>query len=187
MDNSVLDTIRRRRTIRQFTTEPVGDEQLETLLGLAMRAPSRLNRRPWHFVVIRDPRLRERLADLLRIHPYLETASAVIAVCAKPEVSPTWMMDVSAAIENILIGATAMDLGTAWVGSPETVLWSMCEEVLHDALAIPLDVRIPALIAVGYPVSSARPGLRVDGYDETRVHYESWDQRRAGVPNRLSR
>jgi len=187
MDNVVLDTIRRRRTIRRFTEEPVDDKELETLLSLAMRAPSRLNRRPWHFVVIRDVLVRKRLAELLRIHPYLEAASAVIAVCAKPKASPTWMMDVSAAIENMLIGATALGLGTAWVGAPDTVLWSMCEEVLRDTLAIPPDVRVPALIAVGHPDPSFLPGLRSDGYDETRVHYDSWDRHGMSAPNELPR
>ena len=183
MDNAVLDTIRRRRTIRRFTEEPVSEEQLETLLSLAMVAPSRLNRRPWHFVVIRDPEVRKRLADLLRIHPYLETASAVIAACATPKSSTTWMMDLSASIQNILVGATAMGLGTAWVGAPGTVLWSICEEMLHDVLAIPLDVRVASLIAIGHPDLSSTPRPRTDGYDATRVHYESWDRRKTRAPD----
>ena len=59
MDQAMLDLIRKRRTIRQFTDEDVSQEQIETLLEMAMCAPNRLDRRPWHFVVIRDKELKK--------------------------------------------------------------------------------------------------------------------------------
>jgi len=180
MDETVLDTIRRRRTIRRYTDEDVTDEQVDTLLEMAMSAPNRLNRQPWHFIVIRDKELQKRLADHLGLHPYLETAPVVIAAAARPEVSSTWQMDLSAAIENLLIAATAMGLGTAWVGEPGSVLWSMTEEMLHDSLHIPtqLGVRIPALIAVGHPAQERPPHTRADRFDHTKVHYGLWEGRR---------
>jgi nitroreductase len=139
-----------------------------------MCAPTRLNRQPWRFVVIRDQALQQQLANMLRVHPYLEMASAVVAVCSVPKLSPTWLMDTSAAIENMLIGATAMGIGTAWVGAPDTVAWDMCEEALHDALEIPLDVRIVALVAVGYPEQEPEPHGRQDRFDAVKVHYGRW-------------
>jgi nitroreductase len=177
MSESVLDVIRKRRTIRKFTDQEVSEEQIETLLELAMCAPNRLNRRPWAFVVIRDRELRGHLADLLRLHPYLEDASTVIAVCGWPKRSPTWVLDISAAIENMLIGATSMGLGTAWIGAPDTALWELCEEFLHDALAIPIDVRVLALVAVGHPAQERSPHRKQDRFDETRIHYGMWGER----------
>jgi nitroreductase len=173
MEN-MLDVIQGRRTARKFNGRSVDQDKIDALLELAMYAPSRLNRQPWRFVVIRDQALQKQLADLLRIHPYLETASAVIAVCSIPKLSPTWLMDTSAAIENMLIGATAMGIGTAWVGAPDTVMWDMCEEALHDALEIPLDVRIVALVAVGYPERELKPHSRQDRFDTLKVHYGRW-------------
>jgi nitroreductase len=146
-----------------------------------MWAPSRLNRRPWHFIVIRDTVLLKKLANLLRIHPYLETAPAAVAVCAEPQRSPTWLMDVSAAIENLLIGATAVGLGSAWIGSPDTVMWNLCEELLHDVLVIPPDVRVPALIAIGYPDPDAPLHERQERYDPNRIHSGIWDNRLSTV------
>jgi nitroreductase len=177
VDEDLLDIIRKRRTIRHFTDREVTQEQLETLLELAMCAPNRLNRQPWHFVVIRDQALRAQLANLLRVHPYLEQAAVVIAVCGQPSLSPTWMMDLSAAAENLLLAATAMGLGGAWVGAPDTVLWDLCEEALHDAAGIPLDVRIPALIALGYPAEEPQPHGRHDRFDPTKIHYGKWEER----------
>lgn len=176
MSEDALDVIRKRRTIRKFTDKNVSEEQVETLLEMAMCAPNRLNRQPWRFVIIRDKELQKQLADLLRIHPYLETAPVVIAVCGLPEASPTWLMDVSAATENILLAATAMGLGTAWLGAPNTALWDLCEEALCDALAIPLNVRIPALVAVGYPAQELPPHGKHDRFDRTKVHYGKWGE-----------
>jgi nitroreductase len=179
MSENVLDVIRKRRSIRKFTDEDVSEEQVETLLEMAMCAPNRLNRQPWHFVVVRDKELQKQVADVLRIHPYLETAPVVIAVCGLPEASPTWIMDVSAATENLVLAATAMGLGTVWVGSPDTVMWDLLEETLCDALAIPYeDVRVPALVAVGHPAQELPPHGKHDRFDRTKVHYGKWGNRK---------
>lgn len=198
----VLDIIRKRRTIRHFTDEDVSPEQVKTLLEMAMCAPNRLDRRPWHFVVIRDKALQKQLADLLRIHPYLETAPVVIVVCGLPTVSRTWLMDVSAAIENMVLAATAMGLGATWVGNPGDALWDRCEKTLVNALAIPHDhvgafqklvrtlqrlfsgkrtevslnkpIRIPALVAVGHPAQELPPHGKHDRFDEAKVHHGRW-------------
>ena len=176
MSGQMIEMIRKRRTIRKFTDEDVGEEQVETLLEMAMCAPNRLNRQPWRFVVIRDKKLQRLLADLLRIHPYLEVAPVVIAVCALPEASPTWMMDVSAATENMLLAATAMGLTGTWAGAPDSTLWNMCEEMLHDALGVPLNVRIPALVAFGHPGEELPPHGKHDRFDHTKVHYGKWGE-----------
>lgn len=180
MEDTVLDTIRKRRTIRKYADREVTDEQIDTLLEMAMTAPNRLNRQPWHFIVIRDDALQKSLANLLGLHPYLEQAPVLIAAAVRPSASTTWQMDISAAIENMLIAATAMGLGTAWVGEPGSVLWAMAEEMLHDALHIPteLDLRIPALVAVGYPAQERPPHGKHDRFDPTKAHYEVWEGRR---------
>jgi nitroreductase len=176
MSDQFLDLIRKRRTIRKFTDEDVSPEQVETLLEMAMCAPNRLNHQPWHFVIIRDKAQKERMADILRVRPYLEKAPVIFAVCARPEVSPTWMMDISAAVENLLLGATAMGLAGAWIGAPDTLLWNLLEESLHDSLGIPMDVRIPTLVAVGHPAEELPPHGKHDRLVRTKVHYDRWGE-----------
>ena len=103
-----------------------------------MCAPSRLNRQPWHFVVIRDKDLQRNICDTCQGRPfYVEQAPVLIALCANPAESPTWMMDISAAAENLLLAATAMGLGGAWFGSPDTTFWLELEALLKDALGVP--------------------------------------------------
>jgi nitroreductase len=174
----ILDVIRKRRTIRKFTDQEVSQEQIELLLEMGMYAPNRLNRQPWHFIVIQDKRKQKEFADFLRVHSYLEDASAVIVACATSNVSTTWAMDVSAAIENMMIAATALGLGTAWVGAPDSVTWSMFEEFVRDSLSIPIDVRVVALVSVGYPAKERPPHSREDRFDVNKVHYGQWENRK---------
>lgn len=199
---TMLDLMRKRRTIRQFTDEDVSDKQIETLLEMAMCAPNRLDSRPWHFVIVRDKALQKQLAGVLRAHAYLETAPVIIVVCGLPHASPTWLMDISAATENIVLAATALGLGATWLGCPGDVLWGRCEKTLLNALAIPHDdagaiqkfaratrrlfegrrpefaqrilVRIPALVAIGHPAQQPPPYKKGDRFDAARVHYGSW-------------
>ncbi|MBN1402111.1 MAG: nitroreductase family protein [Anaerolineae bacterium] len=180
MSEQMLDLFRRRRTVRRFTSQDVTDQEVELLLEMAMYAPNRLNRQPWRFVVIRDPQLKSDLAHTLRIRPYLEEAPVVIAVCGIPNLSSTWVMDTSAAIENMLLAATAIGLGGAWVGSPDTVMWSLAEECLHDKARIPLDVPVVALVALGHPAELPEPHERSQRYDATKIHYEQWGKQRLG-------
>ncbi|MBI3128045.1 MAG: CBS domain-containing protein [Candidatus Tectomicrobia bacterium] len=61
---SLHEAIHTQRAIRQFTEEPVSEEDVRALLDAAVRAPSGGNRQPWHFVVLRDPELKARVRDL---------------------------------------------------------------------------------------------------------------------------
>ena len=168
--------IRRRRSVRRFTSESVTDAQVEYLLKCAMMAPSRLNRRPWHFVVIRDDATRRLLAESLRLHPYLEEAQVVIALCADPRVSSTWMLDVAAAAENLLLSAAAIGLGAIWVGDPGSVMWERSEEVLREQLRAPDYVKALGLIAVGHGGERLRLRKFEERFEPNKIHYDSWDQ-----------
>ena len=176
MTEEMLNLIRKRRTIRRFTEDDVSEEQVDTLLEMAMCAPNRLDRQPWHFVVIRDKALQKQVADTYRVRPYVEQAPVVIAIGANPSESPTWMMDISAAAENLLLAATAMGLGGAWVGAPGTALWEQTEALLREALAIPPHIRIPTMLAIGHPAEEPPPHGKHDRFVRSKVHYDTWGE-----------
>jgi nitroreductase len=178
MSESLLDLIRARRTVRAFTAEPITNEQLDALLEAAMYAPTRLNRQPWRFVVLRDQHIKNEIAEALRVRPYIEQADTLIVAAADTTLSPVWLMDVSAAIENMLLAATALGLGGAWVGAPDTVIWTMMEERLRDWLRIPAEVRPVALVALGHPAETPDPHTADERFDRTKIHYGAWGQRR---------
>ena len=166
--------VRRRQSVRKFTSEPVGDAEIDLLLKCAMMAPSRLNRRPWHFVVIRDSALQDRLAEKLRIHPYLEEAPVAITLCADTRVSTTWMLDVAAAAENLLLCASEIGLGSIWVGDPGSVMWERSEELLRQELKIPKYVKVLGLVALGHPEERLVLRQFEERFEPDKIHYGSW-------------
>lgn len=175
MASPVLDVVRSRRTVRRFTDEPVTDEDVEALLEGAMYAPSRLDRRPWHLLVLRNKVLQRDIASLLRVHPYVEQAGVLVLVCARPSLSPTWLMDVSAATENMLLVAVERGLGAAWLAAPDTALWNSLETLLRSRLGIPADIRVPCVVSVGHPAEVPAPHDRAERVDPLRIHYDRWE------------
>jgi nitroreductase len=174
MDKHVLEAIKKRRTVRAFTEEEVTDEQVEAIVEMGMYAPTYMNRKPWHFVVIRDKELQGKLGETLGVRPYIQQASVVIAVYGDPEVSNTWDLDGCAAIENMLIAATALGLGSAWAGSPGNVAWGDAEELMRDALKVPSGFNALSLVCLGHPAKVTVPHTKDERYDKTRIHYGNW-------------
>ena len=173
--DSVLDTIRSRRTIRRYTDADVSDDQIRDILLAGMSAPSLMDRRPWHFVVIRDPEARHLIAEELRLHPQLEGAPVLIAVLGDIAGSPTWRLDLSAAVENMLLAAAGMGLGSAWINATNAALVEHSR--IREALCIPLHLAPFAIVAVGH-AAETRPEHEMDPYFvSTRVHYDTWGNR----------
>lgn len=134
-----------------------------------MAAPSASNRKPWHFVVVTD---RQKLDALAEAHPYgkmLFEAPLCIGVCGDTTISQRfWVQDCSAATENLLIAAAALDLGAVWLGvhpSKERVA------EISKVLSIPENIVPLNLISIGHPAEQKEPRTQ---YDEARVHRENW-------------
>ena len=166
-----LDAILSRRSICRYTAKQVSPEIIHTLLEAAMAAPSANNKQPWHFVIITERAILNAIPDF---HPYsrmLFEAPLAILVCGDTalESHPGYMaQDCSAAVENILIAARGLGLGTVWLG-----VYPREERMkgMRDLLKIP-DAFIPfALISIGYPAEEKPPSAR---YDESRVHHNGW-------------
>jgi nitroreductase len=166
---SFLKTIFARRSIREYTSDPVEEQDVRLLLEAAMAAPSASNRKPWHFIVVTR---REALQHLAKVHPYgsmLAGAALCIAVCGDPHISPKyWVQDCSAATENLLLAASALDLGAVWLGvHPRTDRLRS----IREALRVPEEIVPLNLISIGHPAEGKEPRTQ---YDEARIHREQW-------------
>jgi nitroreductase len=164
----MLDLIKKRRSIRKYTDEPISDDAVRQLLEAAMAAPSADNLQPWAFVVVRDHDLRQQLA---RTHPWSDMcadAPVVFVVCSDKRRSSHWVEDASAATENLLLAAAGLDLGAVWVGIYPN---SRDEEHVRRALGIPSKLRVLCLAPVGHPAESKAPRTK---YDERKAHYDGY-------------
>lgn len=165
----LIDVIYSRRSIRKYKDTPVPKEILETLLKAAMAAPTATNAQPWEFVVITEP---ETLAALRGSTLFSRiNAPALICVLGSERLQKNragqkfWVQDCSAATENILLAATALGLGTVWVGvHPITIFTRSVERILN----LPDGVTPLNLIFVGYPDEVKEPRTQ---YEEKRVHW----------------
>lgn len=173
MDSGSLGYIKGRRTVRRFTDQPVTDELMRELLEAAVAAPTRYDIQPWHFVTLRNKFVQRQVADAMRIHPYLESAPVLVAVWGEPDRSPTWMMDCSAAIENLLLAANILGLGGAWAGGPGAFGFEEGEAILRREMEAPKDVRLVSVIAIGFPVEKPEPHGK-ERWNRFRIHQSKW-------------
>ena len=140
----VFEAIRKRRSVRAYMSTPIPKEQLEKILEAARLAPSASNIQPWHFIVVTDPEKRNALSKS-RFAKFLAEAPVIIVGCGDRKASPKWYkVDVSIAMQNMALAATALGLGTCWVGSFD-------EKKVKELLKIPEKFEVIALLAVGYP------------------------------------
>jgi len=170
--SDILEVIKRRRSIRKYTAEPVSKEQIQALLEAAMAAPSASNRRPWEFVVITDEKRLEALRARLPFGRY--NAPLAIIVCADMRRAypgpgrDFWIADCSAAMENILLAATGMGLGSVWVGVYPI---GLLIRAVASLLNLPEQVVPLGVAYIGHPAETKPPRTQ---YDASRVHWQEF-------------
>jgi len=139
----VLEAIKTRKSVRAYDSRPIPNEILLRILEAGRLAPSAGNIQPWHFVVVSDVEKRKRIAQT-RYARFLGESPVVIVGCGDQKASPRWyMVDVTIALENMVLTATNEGLGTCWIGS-------FSEDEIREMLKIPENFRVVALLAVGY-------------------------------------
>ena len=166
-----MNAIFKRRSVREYLDKEVEDDKINDILRAGMCAPSAGNQQPWHFIVVRDKAKLEELSALSPYSKMLAGASAGIVICGdktKEKHENYWMLDCSAATENMLIEISYLELGGVWLG-----VYPREDRIkfLTDYFKLPENVIPFAMLAVGYPKSEV---ALADRYKEERVHYDTW-------------
>lgn len=131
--NEVLNVIKQRRSIRKFESRQVGEADVEAIIEAGIYAPTANNEQPWHFTVIQNPEFLREINDTVRStmaasdiewvkkmgeNPAFQVTygSPTLIVVSGRTDGMSWKVDCSAAIENMLLAAQSLGLGTVWLG-----------------------------------------------------------------------
>lgn len=206
---AAIKIIQDRRSIRDYTDEPVEEGDLDLIIEAARQAPSGENAQPWRFIIVRDAATRNQLGAIAgggsgrrftaeyvtkkmqerftsledeekkkkifqkltsgKVSTFLANAPLNIVVCGKKDV---WDLpyDTSAAIENMLLMVTALDLGACWVIAPCIDIRD--EERLKALFEVPEGFKIISIVAIGHPTRQHRPRPRLERHE--LVFDEMW-------------
>lgn len=156
----VLDAIMSRRSIRRYKDTPVDEATLDKVLEAARWAPSWANTQCTRFVVVRDNDVRAGLVDALSENnpatKALQNAPLIIVACAKLERSgyyhgeaqtargDFYMFDVGLAMQNLVLAAHALGLGTVHVGLFD-------HDKVDKLLNVPEGYTVVEMTPLGYP------------------------------------
>ena len=181
---SLGETMFTQRAIRRFRPEPIPDADLQDILEAAIRAPNGGNTQPWHFLVIKDPDLRTKFAELyheawwakrrdqgikgpqdlppgknsmrsaMRLADQIGQAPVIVLLCATAQGAGP-MASVIPAAQNLLLAATAFG-----IGGTITTLHADVEERVHKLLGIPESAQVVYCLPLGYPRGTFGPVQR---------------------------
>lgn len=163
---TVSELIRTQRATREFSQQPVSEEDIRAILNAGRRAHSSHNDQPWSFVVIRDRETLQRLAECGKYTSHLPNAAfAVALITANAD-----RFDLGQAAAYMQLAAWDLGIGSCIVAFQET-------EKAKAVLNIPEEMYFTLAIDFGYPASPqhSQP-LKKGGrkpFDEV-VHWEKW-------------
>jgi nitroreductase len=173
----IMEAIKGRRSIRKYTSKAVDDKTVELILEAARQAPSWHNSQCWRFIVVRDSRLRDRLADTAievntgrpnRGAEAIRTTPVAIVACAElrkagystreprgpvTDKGDWYMYDVALAMQNLTLAAHALGLGTVNTGAFDSIK-------VAEILGVPDGFIVVSMTPLGYPDEAPNPRPR---------------------------
>ncbi|CUX37961.1 nitroreductase family protein [Clostridium sp. C105KSO13] len=171
-----FENIMTRKSIREYSSRPVSNADIEKILRAGMSGPSCVNARDWAFLVVKDKEQLELMADANgKYAAPLKNAPLGILICgdlsrAFKEAEDYWIIDGAIAAQNMILCAHGLGIGSVWLGT-----WPQVERVENqrNLFSLPDHIIPHSVIAFGYPdedIDLSKP----DTFEEDLVHYEKW-------------
>jgi FMN reductase (NADPH) len=175
--NQTIETLLKHVSVREFTDEKVGDDQVELLLRSAQAAASSNFLQAYSIIEITDEELKEDLAALSGDQPFIATASNFFIFCAdlhrneelmiEKEVNISQQLegadafivatvDASLAAQNLVVAAESMGLGTCYIGGVRENIVQ-----ISQLLELPNFVYPVFGVVVGHPAHRNAPKPRL--------------------------
>ena len=150
----MIELLRQRRSIRNYTTQKIEAEKLDILKEAGLRSPSSKNINPWEFIFVDDSDL---IAGLKKCKPHgvtpLSTAPLAIVVCADETLNDVWVEDCSIASIILQLTAQSLGLGSCWIQIRKRMHSEeiLAEKYIQNLLNIPKKFRVLNIVTIGYP------------------------------------
>ncbi|MBU90781.1 hypothetical protein CMO94_04515 [Candidatus Woesearchaeota archaeon] len=171
----VFDAIRSRRSIRKYKDKQVAWDNIVTIMQAGKYAPSAGNLQNWKFIVVKNDETRKAIAKACLQQEWMEVAPVFIVVVAEPEKAERYygsrgarlytIQGCSAAIENMLLTAHSLGLGTCWIGAFD-------EDEIWRVLGLPEEKSVQAVITIGYADENPEPPPKYR--IEHMMFFEKW-------------
>ncbi|MDQ0215991.1 nitroreductase [Oikeobacillus pervagus] len=172
---NVLEAIQSRREITQFLRKEISNDILEKVVEAAYYSPTGNNLPSREFIVVTNKQKLNELSKATPFVPWLENSAAAIVITGQPGISKYWLQDASIASGYIWLTAVSLGLGAAFGAiyhSEDQVESKKREDIVREALSIPEDRRIMAILGLGYPKEQPKPKKMLSKNDI--VFYENF-------------
>ncbi len=170
---NVLEAIRRKRAVRNYTRQPLPEEVVRQILYAGRRAQSSKNRQSWQFIAIRNHDTLQALSNMGDFATHLPNAALAVVILTPDPVASYWVMfDAGQAAAYMQLAALELGVGSG-------IITLHRSEPSRALLGYPDDLYATMVLAFGYPADpsalepAAKPGGR-RALSET-VHFEHWD------------
>lgn len=175
--DAIISNILNRRSIRKYTDQQVSEEQLDTIMKCAIYAPSVLNKQPWEIRAIQNQSIIEEInkrfvafaqgkefqgsaARYREPNFSISHHAPTLIVIASDKSNSYSKLDAGLALQNIVLSANALGLGTCPLGTLVPILNLPENEDLLRLLNIPEGYEVTINIALGYPAESPKAPIR---------------------------
>ncbi|MDT8441457.1 MAG: nitroreductase family protein [Desulfuromonadales bacterium] len=169
----MLEILRKRRSVRQFTGRAVKQSALDCLVEAALRAPTSRGRNPWRFIFVTDPALIARLS-LAKEHgsAFLRNAPLAVVIAADTETSDVWIEDCSIAAIILQLTAEQLGLGSCWAQirlRPHDSDRS-AEDYVRSLLDLPEHHAVECIVGIG-EAAETHSGHPADSLESSKVEF----------------
>lgn len=164
--NETLRVIKRRRSIRKYKPEQIANSELESVLEAAILAPNAMNLQKWHFTVIQNKDILQKITDVAR-ESMKSGPERMAKRAASPDFSPFFhaptvivitgdstsrfvKLDCSLAAQNIVLAAESLNIGSCIMTSPELIFKSEKGQKLLEELGVPEGYTHVCTVTLGY-------------------------------------
>jgi nitroreductase len=160
-----LEAIKKRRTIRKFDSKEISDKDLRTILDAGNSSPCAGRLPNWRFIVVKSNSEINKIVKATFNQDWINTSKIILIICSDSEILAPYgnrgeqiysYQNTAACIENILLAATDLGIGSAWVGAFD-------DRLVSEILSIPEKIQVHAIVGLGYPKEdpkeTGRPNL----------------------------